>query len=109
MRCGECGFEAKTKAGLSAHQRSRHPTREPRMGVHGAVMSGNRIEVLRALQRRLARDLDSQDLESRDLAPLSRQLAAVTRELNEVAPKEHSVVDDLAARRSRRRAAASDK
>jgi len=73
--------------------------------VESAAVSGDRRRLLEAIRDRLARDLD--------LAPavvsaqLAAQLRATSAELDSLpAPEETSVIDQIAARRAARRAAA---
>ena len=69
------------------------------------MASGDRRESLIALRDHLAERLLVAD---RDAAPLARQLTIVLNELDAIpAPEMESTLDDLASRRSARRAASS--
>lgn len=67
-----------------------------------AALSGDKRATLIALRDRLAQEIETAG--ARDLAPLSRQLTEVLRQLDEVPDKkEVTVTDDIAARREARR------
>lgn len=69
--------------------------------VLSAAASGDRHQALVALRDRLAAAIDV--CEPKDLAALSRQLVAVTSEIEELAEPEHgTLADQLAARRAAR-------
>ncbi len=75
-------------------------------GEHGdvvqAVRSGDRVQVLKAMQRLLAERLE--DARGLNAAQIAHQLRMVTAELAEIAPKkERSVVDEIAAKRAARK------
>lgn len=73
--------------------------------LHAVVNEGDHKASLEALRGRLAREIDRS--EGRDVAPLAKQLADVLRELHgQPVRGEASVVDELAERAARRRAAA---
>ncbi len=73
----------------------------------GGLATGDRLQVLRALQQRLAAELA--DARGAAVAQVAHQLRMVAAEIAELAPnKEVSVVDEIAARRSRRKAAARE-
>src|SRR5690606_4133179 len=80
---------------------------ETRRGLPEVTASGDRRASLEALRQVLARAIEAGP-SPRDLAALSRQLTAVMAELDTLsAPKEVSPVDELAARRAARLAAAA--
>lgn len=64
-----------------------------------------RRALLELLQARLLEELGSET--GKDLAPLAKELRAVTAELETLPTGEVSTVDDLAKRRADRRSAAS--
>ena len=71
-----------------------------------AAASGDRRRGLQALRGRLVAALE--ECEPREVAALSRQLALVLKELDELpAAKGASSFDDLASRRAARKSAAS--
>lgn len=75
-------------------------------GLSSAVGTGDRRRALRALRDVLARTIE--DAEPREVAALSRQLALVLKELDELpAAKGASSFDDLASRRAARKSTAS--
>lgn len=65
----------------------------------------DRRDVLELLQRRLLEEFDSET--GKDTAAISRELRAVTAELESLAPVKESSVDDLTKRRAARRAEAT--
>jgi hypothetical protein len=67
-----------------------------------AVSSGDRVTGLLALRDYLAGLIDSFDGAPKDIAPITKQLADVVRELDELAPvqRKGTALDELAARRS---------
>lgn len=71
------------------------------MGVSDAVGRG-RVEGLTALRDYLAGLIDMFDGAPKDIAPITRQLADVVRELDSLAPnlRKGTALDELAARRS---------
>jgi hypothetical protein len=68
------------------------------------LRSGDRREVLEALQATLADALGSAEV--REVAPLVKRLLEVTKELAEFPSGERSAADDLASKRAARRAGA---
>lgn len=64
-----------------------------------------RREVLELLQQRLLEELDSET--GRDVAVISKELRAVTGEMESLPTEKRSTVDDLAAKRAARRAEAT--
>ncbi len=69
-------------------------------------VTGSRRDALEAIRDRLAAELE--DAEGREVAALARELRATLLELEGLPSKrEESPVDDLAARRANRRAAAA--
>lgn len=64
-----------------------------------------RRDVLELLQRRLLEEFDSET--GRDVAVISKELRAVTAELESLPTGVRSTVDDLAAKRAARRAEAA--
>lgn len=78
------------------------------MTVAKAAATNDRLATLVALRDTLARSIDGCD-SLRDMAALSRQLTAVLTEIAELAPPEQKgdAVDEIAARRSARRAGAA--
>ncbi len=81
---------------------------QPVEGLRGAVAGRDRRRALEALADVLAAAVVVAEVQN--VAALSKQLADVMRELDELpADKESSPVDDLAAKRSARRAAAKDR
>lgn len=75
--------------------------------VAEAVKGGGRAEVLRALQRKLAAEIELAS--GTELAALVHQLRMVTAELKSEASPERSVVDEIASRRAARKASAARK
>lgn len=70
------------------------------------IAEGDRRAGLVALRDRLARELEDAD---RDVASLARQLQSVLREIDELPSlQQESTLDDLANRRSARRAKAAN-
>jgi hypothetical protein len=65
----------------------------------------DRREVLELLQQRLLEELDSET--GRDVAVISKELRAVTGEMESLPTEKRSTVDDLAAKRAARRAEAT--
>lgn len=65
----------------------------------------DRREVLDLLQQRLLDELDAES--GRDVAVISKELRAVTAELESLPTGRKSTVDDLAAKRAARRAEAT--
>lgn len=65
----------------------------------------DRRDLLELLQRRLLEEFDSET--GKDTAAISRELRAVTAELESLAPVKESSVDDLTKRRAARRAEAT--
>gem|GEM_PF-5253818 len=109
-RC-DCGFDAKSNAGLAAHRRARHPV--PASGIEAAVrrdlagVSGS--EGLQAAAIALGAKLD-ETTSARDFPALAAELRQTLSDLG-VAVKEEAtsdVVDQLASRRDARIAATKD-
>lgn len=73
------------------------------MGISDAVASGDRTKSLMALRDYLAGLIDTFDGPPRDIAPITKQLADVVRELDDLAPvqRKGTALDELAARRSK--------
>jgi hypothetical protein len=107
--CGDCGFEAKNGTGLAAHRRAKHPVSDGPVSAVAAVRRrlGSRSgEPLGVAALMLATAMD--DTSSvRDLPALSRELRTVLDVLGLDVDVEANSVDDLAARRAARRAAAA--
>lgn len=75
------------------------------MGLPDVVAAGDRGDSLEAIRDRLAKELD--EAEGRDVAPIAKELRAVIAEIYSLPrAKEGSKSDELAARRTARRAAA---
>ena len=74
----------------------------PDVGISESVSSGDRVTGLLALRDYLAGLVDSFDGAPKDIAPITRQLADIVRELDELAPvqRKGTALDELAARRS---------
>ena len=72
------------------------------MGVSEAFSSGDRVVGLLALRDFLASLVDDFDGAPKDIAPITKQLADVVRELDGLAPvqRKGTALDELAARRS---------
>ena len=72
------------------------------MGVSDAFASGDRVQALTALRDYLAGLVDVHDGPAKDIAPITKQLADVVRELDGLAPMQRkgTALDELAARRS---------
>jgi hypothetical protein len=70
--------------------------------VSEAFSSGDRVASLTALRDYLAGLVDTFDGAPKDIAPITKQLADVVRELDELAPvqRKGTALDELAARRS---------
>jgi len=82
--------------------------KEPVEGLRGAVASRDRRGALEALADVLAAAVVAAEVQN--VAALSKQLADVMRELDELpAGEEGNPVDDLAAARAARRSAAKDR
>jgi hypothetical protein len=76
-------------------------------GLSATAASGVRLDTLRALRDRLAREIE-ECTSSRDVAALARQLVLVLEEIDSLAPPEQpkgTVLDDLEAQRAKRGAA----
>lgn len=74
------------------------------MNVYNAAKTGDRLKGLEALRDKLAQSID--ECESlRDLASLSRQMADVMAQIEELKPaeKKGDSVDEIAQRRAARR------
>ena len=72
------------------------------MGVSEAFASGDRVTALLALRDFLAGLVDDFDGAPKDIAPITKQLADVVRELDGLAPpmRKGTALDELAARRA---------
>ena len=72
------------------------------MGVSDAFASGDRVQALTALRDYLAGLVDVHDGPAKDIAPITRQLADVVRELDGLVPvqRKGTALDELASRRS---------
>jgi hypothetical protein len=72
------------------------------VGVSEAAAGGERVITLTALRDYLAGLIDSFDGQPRDIAPITKQLADVVRELDDLAPvqRKGTALDELAARRA---------
>lgn len=72
------------------------------MGVSDAAGSGDRVQTLTALRDFLAGLVDTFDGSPKDIAPITKQLADIVRELDALAPTERkgTALDELAARRA---------
>ena len=72
------------------------------MGVSEAFSSGDRVTGLLALRDSLAGLVDEFDGAPKDIAPITKQLADIARELEGLAPiqRKGTALDELAARRS---------
>lgn len=67
----------------------------PRAGsVTEAAESGSRLETLYALRAVVTRHIDSENTLARDLAALSRQLLAITKEIDELEALEAQYGDE---------------
>ena len=66
-----------------------------------AVRSGDQAVALKAVRDRIAQELHG--CEAKDVAPLTKQLAAVIASIEKLAPKKESAVDELAEKRRKRR------
>ncbi len=69
------------------------------------VADSARLEVLRALRRKLCLAID--EAEIKDLPGLARQLVSVVNELDSAAAEGNRLVDDLSAKRARRAASSA--
>ena len=72
------------------------------MGISEAVSGGDRVQALTALRDFLAGLVDGFDGSPKDIAPITKQLVDVVRELDGLAPpmRKGTALDELAARRS---------
>ena len=72
------------------------------MGIAQSFSSGDRVASLTALRDYLAGLVDGFDGAPKDIAPITKQLADVVRELDVLAPvqRKGTALDELAARRS---------
>lgn len=72
------------------------------MSVSAAASSGDRVQALSALRDYLAGLVDVFDGAPKDIAPITKQLADVVRELDQLAPatRKGTALDELAARRT---------
>lgn len=109
LKCGDCDFVGKSAGGLATHRRAKHP--DDRGAMELAVASGDRRQVLVALQQRLAKAVDEAE-KAGDVLALAKQLLEVVRELHGEKPKaesEESAVDKIRRDRASRRARATGK
>jgi len=74
-----------------------------RKDVTSAAATGDRAKALIALRDYLAGLIDSFDGQPRDIAPITRQLADVVREIDEIGlpQRKGTALDELAKRRSK--------
>jgi hypothetical protein len=72
------------------------------VGISDSFASGDRVQSLTALRDYLAGLVDEFDGAPKDIAPITKQLADVTRELDGLAPttRKGTALDELAARRA---------
>lgn len=72
------------------------------MGVSAAAGSGDRVQTLTAVRDYLAGLIDTHDGPAKDIAPITKQLVDVVRELDTLAPvqRKGTALDELAARRT---------
>ena len=72
------------------------------MGISEAFSSGDRTSGLLALRDYLAGLVDDFDGAPKDIAPVTKQLADISRELDGLAPTQRkgTALDELAARRA---------
>ena len=72
------------------------------MTVANAFASGDRLAALTALRDYLANLVDEFDGAPKDIAPITKQLADIARELDSLAPvqRKGTALDELAARRA---------
>lgn len=72
------------------------------MGLTDATGTGDRVQILTALRDYLAGLVDCHDGPAKDIAPITKQLADVVRELDSLAPSQRkgTALDELSARRS---------
>jgi len=72
------------------------------MGIADPFSSGDRVASLSALRDYLAGLVDDFDGAPKDIAPITKQLADVVRELDGLAPvqRKGTALDELAARRA---------
>jgi hypothetical protein len=75
------------------------------MSLTEAVATGDKYTILKALQEHLAESLDN-GVSDRDRAPLARQLADVTNQLDEIKPPEKESAADRIRREAAERAKA---
>jgi hypothetical protein len=70
--------------------------------LRDAASTGDRVQALTALRDYLAGLVDGFDGSPKDIAPITKQLADVVRELDGLAPaiRKGTPLDELAARRS---------
>lgn len=111
--CAECGFEARTGAGLASHRRARHTDGPPSgLTVVAALERDLRAvvgsEALKSAARTLAAAIDG-GASGRDLPSLSRELRLVLDRLGvgDQEEPEQDGVDELARKRAARRATSS--
>jgi hypothetical protein len=72
------------------------------MGIADSFSSGDRVASLSALRDYLAGLVDDFDGSPKDIAPITKQLADITRELDGLSPvqRKGTALDELAARRA---------
>jgi len=72
------------------------------MGIADSFSSGDRVASLAALRDYLAGLVDEFDGAPKDIAPITKQLADVVRELDGLSPvqRKGTALDELAARRA---------
>ena len=72
------------------------------MAISAAFSSGDRVQALTALRDHLAGLVDAHDGPAKDIAPITKQLADVVRELDGLAPttRKGTALDELASRRA---------
>lgn len=67
------------------------------MTITEAAESGSQLDQLIALRRRIAKMLDVDDVQGRDMASLSKRLMEISKEINELMSAESEDVFDKAA------------
>lgn len=113
--CDICGHKARSKRALDAHRRKDH-------AIVAAADDGDRLELLRALVRKLARE--AEDASVREIPSVARQLVLASEAVEDALGRERSIaqlqaeverlrrthskektsrVDEIAERRARRR------
>jgi hypothetical protein len=112
MLCEDCGFEAKSGAGLDRHRTAKHPRVEGgpvEQAVRRDLRAVVGAEGLKASAVKLAARLD-EGASARDLPGLASELRQTLSDLGVTVSAEEQVdaVDQLAARRHARVTAAAD-